>query len=44
MVAGLPFYQHGTLPGTLLWSGVLFGGFALLSRRYQSLIAAPLPA
>lgn len=44
MVAGVPFYQHGTLPGTLLWSGVLFGGFALLSRRYQSLAAAPLPA
>ena len=44
MVAGLPFYQYGTLPGTLLWSGMLFGGFALLSRRYVSLSAAPLPA
>jgi lysylphosphatidylglycerol synthetase-like protein (DUF2156 family) len=44
MVAGLPFYQHGTLPGTLLWTAILFGGFALLSRRYQSLSAAPLPA
>ncbi|HZX70415.1 MAG TPA: DUF6580 family putative transport protein [Rhodanobacter sp.] len=43
MVAGLPFYQHGTLPGTLLWSGLLFGSFALLSRRYLSLTAAPLP-
>ncbi len=44
LVAGLPFYQYGTLPGTLLWSGLLFGGFALLSRRYTSLAAAPLPA
>lgn len=43
-VAGLPFYQAGTLPGTLLWSAVLFGGFALLSRRYRVLAAAPLPA
>jgi hypothetical protein len=44
LVAGLPFYQYGTLPGTLLWSGLLFGGFALLSRRYAGLSAAPLPA
>ena len=43
-VAGLPFYQYGTLPGTLMWSGVLFGGFALLSRRYMVLRAAPLAA
>lgn len=44
LVAGLPFYQYGTLPGTLLWSGALFGGFALLSRRYTVLRAEPLPA
>ncbi len=40
-VAGLPFYTYGSLPGTLLWSGVLFGGFALLSRRYAALRAEP---
>ncbi len=43
-VAGLPFYTYGSLPGTLLWSGALFGGFALLSRRYPVLRAEPLPA
>ncbi|MEO6967103.1 MAG: DUF6580 family putative transport protein [Rhodanobacteraceae bacterium] len=36
-VAGWPFYQYGTFPGTLLWSAVLFGGFALLSRRWPVL-------
>ena len=36
-VAGWPFYQHGTLPGTLLWSALLFGGFALLGRRFTVL-------
>lgn len=36
-VAGWPFYQYGTLPGTLLWSALLFGGFALLGRRWESL-------
>lgn len=36
-VAGWPFYQYGTLPGTLLWSALLFGGFSLLSRRYAAL-------
>lgn len=41
-VAGLPFYTWGSLPGTLFWSGVLFGGFALLSRRYATLHAAGL--
>ncbi|TAL87465.1 MAG: hypothetical protein EPN74_01510 [Rhodanobacter sp.] len=40
-VAGLPFYQYGSLPGTLLWSAVLFGTFALLSRRYTVLAGAP---
>ena len=43
-VAALPFYQYGSLPGTLLWSGVLFGGFALLQRRYHALELSPLPA
>ncbi|GAB3025974.1 MULTISPECIES: DUF6580 family putative transport protein [Oleiagrimonas] len=43
-LAGLPFYQYGSLPGTLLWSGVLFGGFALLSHRYKALNALPQPA
>jgi hypothetical protein len=36
-IAGWPFYQHGTLPGTLMWSAILFGGFALLSRRFTVL-------
>ncbi|HEX7339664.1 MAG TPA: DUF6580 family putative transport protein [Rhodanobacteraceae bacterium] len=43
-IAGLPFYTFGSLPGTLLWSGVLFGGFALLSRRYSVLRAVPVAA
>lgn len=43
-VAALPFYQYGSLPGTLLWSALLFGGFALLSRRYAVLAAAPATA
>ena len=34
-VAGWPFYQYGTLPGTLLWTALLFGGFALLDRRWN---------
>ncbi len=37
--AGLPFYQFGSLPGTVLWSAVLFGGFALLTARFPSLEA-----
>lgn len=32
-VAGIPFFK-GTLYGTLLWSALLFGGFALLGRRW----------
>jgi hypothetical protein len=36
-VAGWPFYQYGTLPGTLMWSALLFGGFALLGRRWSVL-------
>ena len=36
-VAGWPFYQYGTLAGTLLWSALLFGGFALLGRRWNLL-------
>jgi hypothetical protein len=43
-VAGLPFYTYGSLPGTLLWSAVLFGGFALLSQRFSALRAAPAAA
>jgi Family of unknown function (DUF6580) len=39
-VAGLPFYQYGTLPGTVFWSALLFGGFALLRHRYPALRAA----
>ena len=35
-VAGIPFFK-GTLFGTLFWSAMLFGGFALLSRRYAGL-------
>ncbi|MGH8190442.1 MAG: DUF6580 family putative transport protein [Rhodanobacteraceae bacterium] len=37
LVAGWPFYQYGTLPGTVLWSALLFGGFALLGRRWTVL-------
>jgi len=36
-VAGWPFYQYGSLPGTLLWTALLFGGFALLGRRWNVL-------
>jgi len=36
-VAGWPFYQYGSLPGTLLWTALLFGGFALLGRRWSVL-------
>jgi hypothetical protein len=36
-VAGWPFYEHGTLPGTVVWTAVLFGGFALLGRRWSAL-------
>lgn len=43
-LAALPFYQYGTLAGSLLWSAVLFGGFALLSRRYGVLTGAAQPA
>lgn len=35
--AGLPFYAYGSLPGTVLWSGVLFGAFALLAWRFPRL-------
>lgn len=41
-IAGWPFYQYGSLPGTMLWSGLLFGGFALLSRRYAALRPIPI--
>jgi hypothetical protein len=36
-VAGWPFYQYGSLPGTLMWTALLFGGFALLGRRWNVL-------
>ncbi len=36
-IAGWPFYEYGSLPGTLLWSALLFGGFAVLSRRWPTL-------
>lgn len=36
-VAGWPFYERGTLIGTLLWSALLFGGFALLRRHWSEL-------
>ncbi|WIG54317.1 MAG: hypothetical protein OJF61_000103 [Rhodanobacteraceae bacterium] len=35
-VAAIPFFR-GTLAGTLVWSAVLFGGFALLGRRWTVL-------
>jgi hypothetical protein len=37
-VAGLPFFMN-TLAGDLLWSAVLFGGFALAQRRFPVLAA-----
>ncbi|HEX5961393.1 MAG TPA: DUF6580 family putative transport protein [Rhodanobacteraceae bacterium] len=36
-VAGWPFYQYGTLAGTLAWGALLFGGFALLGHRWNVL-------
>jgi hypothetical protein len=36
-IAGWPFYEHGSLPGTVLWTTLLFGGFALLGRRWSVL-------
>ncbi|MER3546318.1 MAG: hypothetical protein C4338_01470 [Rhodanobacteraceae bacterium] len=36
-IAGWPFYEYGSLPGTVLWSALLFGGFGLLSRRWPAL-------
>lgn len=35
-VAAIPFFR-GTLAGTLFWSALLFGGFALLGRRWNTL-------
>ncbi len=35
-VAGLPFYP-ATLAGTLVWSSILFGSYALLARRWTLL-------
>lgn len=35
-VAAIPFFK-GTLAGTMVWSAVLFGGFALLGRRWTTL-------
>lgn len=35
-VAGIPFFR-GTLVGTAFWTAVLFGGFALLQRRWSVL-------
>jgi hypothetical protein len=43
-LAGLPFYTWGSLPGTVFWCGVLFGGFARLSRRYAVLRTTPATA
>ena len=37
-VAGIPFFQN-TLLGTLFYSAVLFGGFALLRARVPALRA-----
>jgi hypothetical protein len=36
-IAGWPFYEHGSLPGTVAWTALLFGGFALLGRRWNVL-------
>jgi hypothetical protein len=37
--AGLPFYRN-TLAGDLLFTGLLFGGFALAQRRWSALRAS----
>ena len=42
-VAGLPYFWN-TLLGDLVFTGVLFGGFALLERAVPALQAAPSPA
>lgn len=38
-VAAIPFLKSW-LAGTLVWSGILFGGFELMRRRWQSLDTA----
>jgi hypothetical protein len=42
-VAGLPYFWN-TLLGDLVFTGVLFGGFALLERAVPALQATPSPA
>jgi len=42
-VAAIPFFQN-TLAGDLLYSALLFGGFALLERRLPALCAPELAA
>ena len=39
-VAGLPFLRN-TMIGDLLYTGLLFGGFALLERRFDGLREHP---
>ena len=39
-VAAIPYFQH-TLAGSMIYSGVLFGGFALLQARFPTIAAAP---
>ena len=39
-VAAIPYFQN-TLAGGLIYSGVLFGGFALLQARFPTIAAAP---
>jgi hypothetical protein len=42
-VAALPFFRN-SLAGDLLYTAALFGGFALLERRFASLREPPVPA
>jgi hypothetical protein len=35
-IAGIPFF-NGTLAGTLLWSGLLFGGFEVMKQRWPAI-------
>lgn len=37
-VAGLPFYP-ATMASAIMWSAILFGGYALLTRRWPALAA-----
>jgi hypothetical protein len=39
--AGIPFFLKGTLPGDLIYTGILFGGWALVELHFPALRSAP---